>query len=166
MKAISPMIATVLIIAFTIAVGGIISIFMTNLTTTQTGEAEKAAAGTSECAGTYIGIINVSIVDLTNGGNNTANIIVHNPSKNSIYVTSAYDDGGNVNTTFINTSTGSDVELGLKLAPGEIMPLSAVNLPTANSNKVTLVGFCENSAATTNVSISGVCPKGGSCWPS
>lgn len=156
------MIATVLIIAFTIAIGGIISIFMTNLTKTTTGEAERSAAGTSECAGTYIDVINV-----TTGatGANVANIIVHNPSKNRIYVISAYDDLGNVNTTIINASTSSDITLGLKLASGDIRSISAANLPTANSKKITLTGFCENSAGTTNVSISGTCPKGGSCWP-
>jgi flagellin-like protein len=154
MKGISPMIATVLIIAFTIAVGGIISIFMTNLTTTQTGEAERSAAGTSECAGSYIDVINVSAD--TSGRDN---ILIHNPSKNAIYVTSIYDDLGNVNTS---TLVGGPQD---RLLPGEIKGVSAINVPGANAKKLTLIGFCENTANTTNISISGTCPKGGSCWP-
>ena len=151
MKGISPMIATVLIIAFTIAVGGIISIFMTNLTKTTTGEAERTAAGTSECAGAYIDVINV-----TTGAANTQNILVHNPSKNTIYITSAYDDLGNVN---------SSIGFQTRLTSGSITTLNGTVVPGSNARKITLIGFCENAAGTTNVSISGTCPKGGSCWP-
>jgi len=151
MKGISPMIATVLIIAFTIAVGGIISVFMTNLTKTQTGEAEKSAAGTAECAGAYIDILNVST-----GVAGSNNLLVLNPSKNGIYVTAAYDDLGNAN---------SSTNMQARLIPGEIKALTVVGIPGANAKKLTLIGFCENTANTTNVSISGTCPKGGVCWP-
>lgn len=149
MKGISPMIATVLIIAFTIAIGGIISVFMTNLTKTTTGEAEKSAAGTSECAGAYIDIlyVNTSIPAIT----------VLNPSKNTIYVTAVFDDRGN--TTAINTGSG------LAMSSGSVAVINTTSVPTSSALKVTLIGFCQNVAGTTNVSITGTCPKGGSCWP-
>ena len=145
------MIATVLILAFTIAIGGIISVFMTNLTKTTTGEAEKTAAGTAECAGAYINIINV-----TTGAASVQNILVHNPSKNTIYITSAYDDLGNVN---------SSTAFQKQLASGGITALNGTSVPGLTAKKISLIGFCENAAGTANVSISGTCPKGGSCWP-
>jgi hypothetical protein len=151
MKGIDAMIATVLVIAFTIAVGGIISVFMTNLANTQTGEAEKSAAGTSECGGVYIDILNV-----TTGVAGSNNLLVHNPGKNGIYVTSIYDDLGNAN---------SSINFQMRLTPGEVKAMTAVGIPNANARKITLIGFCENSANTTNISISGTCPKGGTCWP-
>ena len=151
MKGISPMIATVLIIAFTIAIGGIISLFMTNLTKTTTGEAEKSAAGTSECGGAYIDIINV-----TTGTTGANNIFVYNPSRNIIYTLSVYDNMG-------NTNSGSGVIS--KIDSGNMKKLVTENIPQPTATKITIVGYCENTAKTQNVSISGTCPKGGSCWP-
>jgi len=52
MKGISPMVATVLLLAFTVAVGGIISVWMTGLTRTQTAGVTTAA----QCASTRLDI--------------------------------------------------------------------------------------------------------------
>jgi hypothetical protein len=60
MKGISAMIATVLLIAFTIGVGGILSVWFTSLTTTQTGLAGAIAENRTKCAGVYIDIYKVT----------------------------------------------------------------------------------------------------------
>ena len=52
MKGISPMIATVLLLAFTIAVGGIISVWLTGMTRTQTAGVTTAA----QCASTRLDV--------------------------------------------------------------------------------------------------------------
>lgn len=150
MKGISPMIATVLIIAFTIAIGGIISVFMTNLTKTTTGEAEKGAAGVSECASAYINILAV------NGTGSTSSVIISNPSSNKIYITGFTDNLANV----------SEIPEGNKiLISGNTTSLAPVKIGST-ATKIMIVGLCENSVRTSNFSISGTCPKGGSCWPS
>ncbi len=50
MKAVSPMIAVVLLIAFTVAVGGILSVWLTGLSATTTGVAGSATEKQTKCA--------------------------------------------------------------------------------------------------------------------
>ena len=73
MKGISPMIALVLLIAFTIAVGGILSLLLTSYTTTATGAVETASTNQTKCFGTYIDIISVTrdAILATNRGSQT-----------------------------------------------------------------------------------------------
>jgi len=52
MKGISPMVATVLLLAFTIAVGGIISVWLTGMTRTQTAGVTTSA----QCASTRLDV--------------------------------------------------------------------------------------------------------------
>ncbi|TAL47763.1 hypothetical protein EPN87_02140 [archaeon] len=56
MKAISPMIATILLIAFTVAVGGILSVWFSTTTTSQTGITGAAAQNYTRCGGASINI--------------------------------------------------------------------------------------------------------------
>jgi flagellin-like protein len=153
MKGISPMLATVLLIAFTIAVGGIISLFFTRLTTTQTGEAEKSATGIAECANAYIDVLDVNTTNTT-----ALTILIHNPSRNIIYATGAFDDIGASNTTATQFQEA--------IASGSVARLSMINVPSGSATKVTIIGKCLNSAGTQNSSISGICTKGAACWPS
>ena len=74
-KAISPMIAVVLLIAFTVAVGGIMSLWLTGYATTMTGSVETATTNQTKCAGTYIDVISVTsnAVVITNRGSQYIN---------------------------------------------------------------------------------------------
>jgi len=74
MKAISPLIAVVLLIAFTIGVGGLVSIFVTGLTTTSTGITSNQSEALTRCAG---GWLNVYLVTSTR-------VNVHNPNSQTI----------------------------------------------------------------------------------
>jgi flagellin-like protein len=149
MKGISPMIATVLIIAFTIAIGGVISVFMNRLTTTQIGETEKSSAGIIQCSNVRIDILSVT------GAGTSGSIVVTNPSSNKIYITGIVDDVANSST----------VPAGYKiLTAGNTTTINPVNI-TNTSTKITIVGLCENTGSTQNVSIQGICIKGGNCWP-
>lgn len=68
-KAISPIIATVLLIAFTVAVGGILSLWLTSFTTT---------TNQTKCAGTYIDVISVDndAILITNRGSQDISSII------------------------------------------------------------------------------------------
>jgi hypothetical protein len=147
MKGIEAMIATVLVIAFTVAVGGIVSLFLNRLATTQTGEAERGTSGITECADAFIDIVNF------NASGHTA--VIHNPSKNSIYTTSIFDDMSN-----FNTSNAAKVHI----TAGDTSSFVVNNLPASSATKITVTGVCQNSAGTSNTSIIGVCRKGAACW--
>ena len=56
MKGISPLIAAVLLIGFTVAVGGIIGIWLTSLTKTQTSTVEDFGEKQAKCAGSTLTI--------------------------------------------------------------------------------------------------------------
>ena len=60
LKAISPMIAVILLIAFTVAIGGILSVWLTSVTQTQTSTAGSYATKVSKCAGVSLAIKNVT----------------------------------------------------------------------------------------------------------
>jgi flagellin-like protein len=150
MKGISPMIATVLLIAFTIAIGGLISIFMNRLTTTTTGETEKSSTGIIECSNVRIDILSVT------GAGSVGSLVITNPSGNKIYITGLVD----------NLANSSTVPAGYKtLTAGNTTIMTPINI-TSTATKLTIVGLCENTAQTSNISVTGSCTKGANCWPS
>lgn len=151
MKGISAFLATILLIAFTVAVGTIIGLFVTRLSTTQSEEVERTTIGVAECAGSYINIINVT----------SGTIIVANPNKNTVYTISVYDNLGQINGT--NSTTDAGVKK--RIVASGIDTLTAANVPSASATKITISGYCENSPKTSNISITGICQKGWSCWP-
>ena len=69
-KGISEMIAVVLLIAFTVAVGGIVSIWLTGFMSITQESVEASSTNQTKCAGTYIDVISVtsSGVIITNRG--------------------------------------------------------------------------------------------------
>ncbi|MCX6820664.1 MAG: hypothetical protein NT016_01825 [Candidatus Aenigmarchaeota archaeon] len=93
-KAISSMIATVLLIAFTVAVGGILSMWLTGLASTQTETTGSAANAQVLCGRTALNIKEVTF-------NNTANV-------NYATVTLSYNYGTenlyNFSLTFIDSN--------------------------------------------------------------
>ena len=60
MKGISPLIASVLLIAFTVAVAGVISVFFTNLTTSSTASVNASTQVQMACAGSTITLTNIT----------------------------------------------------------------------------------------------------------
>ena len=60
LKAISPMIAVILLIAFTVAIGGILSVWLTGLQQQQTTTTGEYAEKVSKCAGVSLAIENIS----------------------------------------------------------------------------------------------------------
>lgn len=149
MKGLSPLIAVILLVAFTVGVAGILSIFFSSFTSTQTGTLEKGGTGLAECGGARINIVGVS----------SGSIVVSNPNKNKIYTTSVFDDTGATNSTIAVVEKA--------ISSGSIATLSPGNIPGSGATKITVLGFCETATGSiTNVSIEGVCTKTTSCWSS
>jgi len=122
-------------------------LFVSNIIEEQSKEVEKGYTAAVECSGAYINVLNVSV----------GSIIVSNPSRKTTYILSVYDDEG-------ATDSGSGVVS--RLAPGSTTKLKTTALPSTGATKITVIGLCENTAKTQNASISGVCSKGLTCWPS
>ncbi len=76
MKGVSPLIAAILLIAFTVAVGGIISTWITTLTTTTTGITQAAGEKQVKCATAVFDIVEVvSSLGVTDSINTTIKYI-------------------------------------------------------------------------------------------
>ena len=135
MKGVSPFIATILLIAFTVAIGGIISLFLTGFTRTQTGTAESIGTNVTKCGGVSIDILSVS---------DTA-IAYANPS------------GQTITSISLIASNGTTIGSGMNLTAG------ATNYTTwsraSGNTGVTAYGLCLYSVA-----VKGVCNSGANCW--
>jgi len=134
-KAISPMIATILLIAFTVAVGGIISVWLTGYTRTTSAAVSTATEDQIKCTGTYPDVYLVT--------NNS--IIVRNPGSENIYnITCFTSDGTTLPSPTIST-----------LVPGNVTPI----IWTRGGNKsVVCSGLCRS------IGVTGECRSDQSCW--
>jgi len=140
-KAISPMIATVLLIAFTVAVGGILSLWLTGYMTTTTGVVETATTNQTKCVGTYIDVISVGsgAILITNlGSQNISSIKCYSANASSWSLGSL--GPGELNSTKWNASGNAGI------------------YETAFGTSVTCTGNCLNTG------VSGECKTGQSCW--
>ena len=136
-KGISPMIAVVLLVAFTVAVGGILSLWLTNYATTTTESVQTATENHTACVGTYPKIISVTgtTVILTNPGTeNMDNIFCYSSSGKSIF------DINNISNP---------------LTPGST---SSVSWTRDTNTSVICTGTCRN------IGITGECKSTQSCW--
>ena len=106
MKGISPMVATVLLLAFTVAVGGIISVWMTGLTRTQTAGVTIAA----QCASTRLDLTAsiTAVGNATPGFPGTVQVTYTNLGPEIIYPQNiTLSCGSAVNTTWATEAGGA-----------------------------------------------------------
>jgi len=136
-KAISPMIATILLIAFTVAVGGIISIWMTGYTRTTGASVSSATENTTACVGTYPNVISVT----------SSAVLVTNPGSEDITNLNCFVGNG-TNITTVATAT---------LSPGTV---ASGSWTRSTQTVVTCTAKCRNTG------VSGECKSGQSCWVS
>ncbi len=133
-KGISPLIAVVLLIAFTVSVGGILSLWLTTFTTITTSSVEAVALNQTKCVGTYIDVISVS---------SNAVMITNRGSQNITSPTCYWGNG-----TLIDN-------FGNALVPG------AINSSVKNRGNQSTV-ICTGSCL--NIGVSGECRVGQFCW--
>jgi len=141
MKAISPMIATVLLIGFTIAVGAILSLWFTTFTRTQTTAVGAGAACASNPV--YVRAIGLS--------SNTLTLLVSNGGPDSVTVTSAVVTcGGNlVNSTNPNLFVASNSQNTTSILVTEACSTSNIGVST--------VAACSRGGTTSTACPEGTC---------
>jgi flagellin-like protein len=137
MKAISPMVAVILLIAFTIAIGGILSVWFSGLVRITGGPTEASAKKVAECA---IARLVIEEVNATLG-----RIIYANPSPKLITNIKITLDGSEVNASKTTLATG---EVGVN-----------TNVSVGGNTTVVVRGLCEGE-----VPVEGRCSVGDICW--
>ncbi len=135
MKGISPMIAVVILIAFTIGVGGLVSIFVTGLTTTSTKITSNQSEALTRCAGAYLNVYSVT----------STRVNVANPNNVAITGIDIVADTGEVASDAIVT-----------IAPGGT---SGATWVLGTNTSVTARGLCQ-----TIVIAEGRCTSAQDCW--
>ena len=106
MKGISPMIATVLLLAFTIAVGGIISVWLTGMTRTQTAGVTTAA----QCASTRLDV-SAAITNAVSANSNVQ-VTYTNLGPEIIYPMNVTLTCGTATNTTFASEVGSALNVG------------------------------------------------------
>jgi flagellin-like protein len=144
-KAISPMIATVLLIGFTIAVGAILSVWFTTFTRTQT----TAVGAGATCHGANVRVFsNVTITPTPTNG--ALKIYVQN-LKNDVSIT--------VNTIYVTCgSTAITLTTTFPIPGGAINSTDVTGLSgcALSNTTITVVGTCSSGGSFTSS-----CPTGG-----
>ncbi len=136
MKAISPMVATVLLVAFTIGVGALVSIFATGLTTTSTGIASNQSEALSRCAGAWINVYSVQ----------SSTVLYSNPNSQTI-----------ANPVLIFSNGTSYTAADTSMVAGET---NSQSIGTIGTNTFVIVrGLCQ-----TLVTAEGRCSSIQECW--
>lgn len=135
MKGLSPVVATIMLIAFAVAVGGLVSIWLTGFATSTTEFTSKRGDELTLCAGARLDVDSVT----------ATGIVYSNPSSRAILNITVYDGNGR-NLTF-NASN---------LSPSQVTNLTWAR---GTNTSILLRGICENS-----VPVKGECKDGQGCW--
>ena len=146
MKAISPMLAVVLLIAFTDAVGGILSVWLSTLSTTQTTIVSSTTEDQIKCSASSLKVSEVRYPTGT--------------SRGSVNITVVYDSGAeNLANITVESTRGGVTDAGNSTAtvePGEVRAFAiTANYPP---EVVSARGFCRSK-----VPIIGECKSGQPC---
>jgi flagellin-like protein len=145
-KAVSPLIAAVLLIAFTVAVGGIISLWLSSFTQTQSGMIEKSAEKTTKCAATSLQIREVRY------GSGRVNVtVIHATGSEGLRNLSVSVLGAGISNSSDVRYTSAD------FTPGQVEAFSVIF--AASPEWVTASAFCQSSYP-----IITECKPGQVCW--
>ena len=138
------MISAVLLIAFTVAVAGIVSTWLPGFFGGVTGSVEAGTENQTKCAGVYIDIFRV-----TSLSNSSVVLFLRNPSSQDI--------------TSINVLTDTGVSLASvgTLAQGQLISVVSDKNTTqiSGTQEILASGLCLNS-----VSVTGSCAQDDPCW--
>lgn len=151
MKGLSPFIATILLIAFTVAVGGIISIFLTGFFKSSVSSVGTQGNILIACSGASP---TVDLVKYPLSGTGNVNATFSNPG--SLLVTNVSVFVIMPNTSVFTTSAGNLTALASNASTTLVTPSGGV-APA----EVRVVGVCVSSQGTQ--SVSGSCLAGNPC---
>lgn len=147
-KAISPLIATVLVIGFTIVLAGVVYTFILPLTTSATEKAKSDVALQNLCSSLST---NLAVKDATVDGT-ALKVVIDNPSAVAVQKLTVkyFDDAGNGASAPIAGSDGpADAEIGPGGLKTETVTINAVAVSgTVNKVEVTPFVYLEASKET------------------
>ena len=136
------MIAVILLIAFTVAIGGVISVWITGLTNTQTQQVSNQSSSQVKCTPSLI----INRVDSnTAAATDLINVTVENPSQNQI------------------------ININVSVVAGSAVTTNASVVPSLGSGTSYFITVGNYSTLPTLVRVSGVCsglPVSFTCKPS
>ena len=151
MKAISPMIAVILLIAFTVAIGGILSVWLSGLVSTQTSTVSSGSDKQIKCAGSALRISEVRYPSSPTSGRGSVNVSVIYDTGTEVLSNISVEVSGK-GIVDSATSTGTVV-------PGEGRALTfTANFPP---DLVSARGLCQS-----NVPVVAECKSGQPCMKS
>jgi flagellin-like protein len=153
MKGISPMIATILLIAFTVAVGGIISVWLTGFTRTTTGGTEVKAEALTRCSTCGFEVISVK------KDSQNFTYVTHYGSGITLYPISVVFDTGDTVTSF-GANSDSNV------TAGQIAKIDLTTNFPSNAAWLKVTALCEYGGVNASAPVVAECRKGDRCWPS
>jgi flagellin-like protein len=162
-KGISPMIAIVLLIAFTVAVGGILSVWLTTLTSTQTTTTGSAAEKQILCARS---VLKISEVTSTLGSSDYSNVtVIYDYGTEDLYnFTITFVDSDRDSATTNNSLTPQyNNSAGQHFSPGEMVvwqvtPAHGLDLGGSSLYSVRVRALCQGTYP-----VSSECNTGQSC---
>jgi len=135
MKGLSPIVATIVLIAFAVAVGGLVALWLTNFATSTTEYTSQQGDKLTACAGARLKFEDVG----------SSQIIYSNPTVKTITNITVYDmSGKNLTSNATNMS------------PGQV---ANITWDRAGNTSVFMRGVCENA-----IVVEGNCKTGQVCW--
>ena len=146
MKGISPLISAVLLIAFTIAVGGIVSIFFTGFTKQTTGSVSGTGQTLLSCGDSYP---TVTSVRYPASGTGMMNVTFANPGNDLLTSITIYTLMSN--SVVYTNSSGSLTSLSSNST--QLFNINGLGTPT----EVRITGVCSGQT------VSGYCLAGATC---
>jgi flagellin-like protein len=141
MKGISPMIATVLLVAFTVVLGGIIMLWFTSVTRTTSVGAESQVEAIRRCSGA-----NFQILSVDRDGNKVT--VVHFGSGLKVYPIIA-----TVGSTIVPLSPSTSITSG---------QTSTFNVSIGTNTTVKVTALCEYGVV--NTTVEDTCTTPEACW--
>ena len=149
MKGLSPMIAVVLLVAFTVGIGGILSLWLTGLTTSQTQTVSNSSNAAIQCTPSLV-ITKVRVPPASQNNAGLLNVTVENHA--SFSVLSVTIDAVNSTNVITNTAIGN-------MNPGATGFIGFTGAMGGNSLIMVKVrGTCQGSA------VSATCDPTQTCW--
>jgi len=144
MKGISPMLAVILLIAFTVAVGGLLSVWMISMTRTQTGVAGAGAEKLIACSKSVLDIGRVVSTETNRNDTFNVEVIYYAGSEDlynfTIYLSDALGYvGKNVSTDFTPTNP---------MRPGSVHTFSVLldkNLSSPQPTRARVTALCRET---------------------
>lgn len=158
MKAVSPFIATVLLIALTVSIAGVVGSFVYSMVKSQSEETRQTGDKAAKCGSVFLDIDEVK----TDSGLNPVNVtLTYTNGNEDLYNFTVYiiDSGNRIGS---NSSLTPSYTISSPLNPGRTVSWSIGTTGLSGTLfSVRIVGFCQ-----TDYVISAECKSGQSCMKS